>query len=105
MVGPVLQYLTTQLFTVDVPGDLEDEAGRADISEDELEPTFEYQAEESDDDERPQTTSSSALWQDPADKMASVSLAGTKRLRKLARGKANVDNVNGEELQHKLREQ
>lgn len=93
-----------QLFTVDGPGGEGDMSAFVDVSDDDLEPTFDF-PEEPSDDERPQTTSGSSLWQDPSDKQATVSLLANKRMRKLARGKANEDRVSGEDLQNKLREQ
>lgn len=99
----------SQLFTVDIPaaGAAGDENAfnhfGSDISEDEMEPTLEF-PEELELDEQ-ETTSQGSLWHDPADNAVSVSLQSNKRLRKLARGRGEEDQVSGNDLSRKLREQ
>lgn len=96
-----------QLFTVDAPGAEFTDAGgdwQDDISEDDLEPTLEYAAEEQEL-EAGEATAPGSLWSDPADAAVSVSMQSNKRLRKLARGRAAEDQVSGNDLHRKLREQ
>jgi hypothetical protein len=103
-----LLSLPIQLFTIDVP-----EGGAPfDVSEDELEPTFDFpdlpsEDEDSDSDAEDEGRSAGkgkAVWQDPADDKTVISLQNNKRLRKLGRAKGE-DRVNGGELSGKLREQ
>lgn len=55
-------------------------------------------------DSRRAPTTKKALWHDPSDANLQVSLANTKRLRKL-RGSAAEDVISGTEYEQKLREQ
>lgn len=93
-------FLTNlKLFTVDVPL-------TGDVSEDDLDdqmPTFEVYGDHRSP-EPEHTSSTAALWEDPADNAVTVSLQSSKRLKKLGRAKQQ-DKVTGGELQSKLREQ
>lgn len=103
---------STQLFTVDIPDpDRELEETAADVSEDEIEPTFEFLPESSSEERTVDgasvfsDTAGPSLWHDPADQQASVSLNEAKRLRKLARDRSEHESLTGNVLQSKLREQ